>query len=61
MAMVTLLSISEINVNPNDPNAHAQGIESFWSHAKKRLKRMNGTSRELFTGYLEEFEWSWRI
>ena len=47
-------------VNPNDPAAHTQGIESFWAHAKKKLKRMSGTNRELFVSYLREFEWRWR-
>lgn len=43
-----------------DTGVHTQGIESFWSHAKKKLKRMNGTKRELFDSYLKEFEWRWR-
>ena len=51
---------SENFVDPGNPDAHTQSIESFWSHAKKKLKRTNGTSRALFIGYLAEFEWRWR-
>ena len=51
---------SENFVDPNNPQAHTQGIEGFWAHAKKKLKRINGTSRELFVNYLREFEWHWR-
>ena len=39
---------------------HTQNIEGFWGHAKKRIKRINGMSRELFQSYLCEFEWHWR-
>lgn len=50
---------SENFVDPNT-GVHTQGIEGFWAHAKKKVKRMNGTSRPLFDSYLKEFEWRWR-
>ena len=47
-------------INPNDPNTYTQVVEGFWTHAKKKIKRMNGTSREMFVSYLGEFTWKWR-
>ena len=31
-----------------------------WAHAKKEVKRINGTNRILFQSYLCGFEWRWR-
>ena len=47
-------------MDPDNPAAHTQGVESFWAHAKKKLRRMCGTNRQLFVSYLREFEWRWR-
>ncbi len=38
---------------------HINGIESFWSFAKRRLVKFNGTSKN-FELHLKEGEWRWR-
>lgn len=38
---------------------HINGIESFWSFAKRRLNRLNGIRREKFLLHLKECEWRW--
>ena len=43
-------------VNPLN-GAHTQSIECTWTHAKKKYKRMHGTSKPLFGTYLIEFMW----
>ena len=43
-------------VNPLN-GAHTQSIECTWAHAKKKYKRMHGTSKPLFGTYLIEFMW----
>jgi len=40
-----------------DGNIHVNGIESFWSYAKRRLSKFNGVPKRLFTEYLLESEW----
>jgi transposase-like protein len=42
-----------------DGNVHINGIESFWSFAKRRLAKFNGT-RANFELHLKECEWRWR-
>ena len=37
-------------------NRHINGIESFWSYAKRRLVKFNGVSRETFFLHLKETE-----
>ena len=37
---------------------HINGIESFWSFAKRRLAKFNGVSRN-FELPLKECEWRW--
>lgn len=37
---------------------HINGIESFWSFAKRRLAKFNGT-RTNFELHLKECEWRW--
>jgi len=39
--------------------AHVNGIESFWSYAKRRLSKFNGLSSETFHLHLKECEWRW--
>ena len=39
---------------------HINGIESFWSFAKRRLAKFNGTTRN-FELHIKECEWRWRI
>jgi hypothetical protein len=36
---------------------HTNHIEGMWMRAKKKLRRMHGTSEELFDSYLEEWLW----
>jgi len=37
-------------------NCHINGIESFWSYAKRRLAKFNGVPRQAFHLYLKECE-----
>ena len=39
--------------------SHVNGIESFWSYAKRRLSKFNGLSGETFHLHLKECEWRW--
>lgn len=36
---------------------HINGIESFWSYAKRRLQKFNGVSTRTFNLHLKECEW----
>lgn len=36
---------------------HVNGIESFWSYAKRRLRKFNGVQKDKFLLYLKESEW----
>lgn len=39
---------------------HINGIESFWSFAKRRLRKFNGLARHTFDLHLKECEWRWK-
>ena len=39
--------------------SHVNGIEAFWSYAKRRLAKFNGISTETFFIHLKECEWRW--
>jgi transposase len=39
--------------------AHVNGIESFWSYAKRRMNKFNGLTDEHFHLHLKECEWRW--
>lgn len=39
--------------------SHVNGIEAFWSFAKRRLHKFNGFSEESFMLHLKECEWRW--
>jgi len=39
---------------------HINGIESFWSFTKRRLRKFNGLSRQTFDLHLKECEWRWK-
>ena len=41
----TIINHSVNFVDPDNLAAHTQGVESFWAHVNKRLKRMCGTNR----------------
>ena len=36
---------------------HINGIENFWSQAKRHLRRLNGIPPDRFYGFLKECEW----
>lgn len=36
---------------------HINGIENFWSQAKRHLRRFNGIPRQSFRLFLKECEW----
>jgi transposase len=40
-----------------DRGNHINGIENFWSQAKRHLRRYNGIPRAHFPLYLKECEW----
>jgi len=39
--------------------SHVNGIESFWSYAKRRIAKFNGVPKEKFILHLKESEWRW--
>ena len=39
---------------------HINGIESFWSFTKRRLRKFNGLSWGTFDLHLKECEWRWK-
>jgi transposase len=39
--------------------AHVNGIESFWSYAKRRMSKFNGLTDDYFHLHLKECEWRW--
>jgi transposase-like protein len=40
---------------------HVNGIESFWSFAKRRLAQFNGLSDQTFYLHLKECEWRFNL
>lgn len=40
---------------------HINGIESFWSYAKRRMAKFNGLSDEVFHLHLKESEFRWNF
>ena len=47
----------EKNEFAREGNIHINGVESFWSWAKRRLNKFNGVPKQLFPVYLLETEW----
>ena len=47
---------SEDEVSSGNGN-HTNGIESFWSFAKRRLAKFNGVRKKYFSSHLKETEW----
>lgn len=39
--------------------SHINGIESFWSYAKRRMAKLNGIRKPLFVLHLKESEFRW--
>jgi len=44
-------------VDPMNSANHINGIESFWSYAKRRLHKFNGINKRMFDLYLKETEY----
>ncbi len=40
---------------------HVNGIESFWSYAKRRLRKFNGIQKTKFLLHLKESEYRWNM
>jgi transposase len=40
-----------------DKHNHINGIENFWSQAKRHMRRFNGIKQEKFYWFLKECEW----
>jgi len=49
--------IHEENEFVRENEIHINGIESFWSWAKRRLVKFNGVDKQIFPLYLLETEW----
>ena len=47
-------------MDPLHPEIHTQNVENLWMHAKRKLRRQFGTTRQLFDTYLREFVWQER-
>lgn len=47
----------EVDEFAKEDGTHINGIESFWSFAKRRLAKFNGIPKSLFSIYLLETEW----
>jgi transposase-like protein len=39
---------------------HINGIESFWSFSKRRMRKFNGLPQHTFDLHLKECEWRWK-
>ncbi len=39
--------------------SHINGIESFWSFCKRRMRKQNGVRKDKFLLHLKESEWRW--
>jgi transposase-like protein len=39
--------------------SHINGIESFWSFVKRRMRKQNGVRKDKFLIHLKESEWRW--
>ena len=42
-------------LNPQNPIAHTQSIESCWARLKKPFRRINGTSNQLFRSHIDSY------
>ena len=46
-----------VQYDPNGRAAHINGIENFWSQAKRHLRKYNGVPKVHFELFLKECEW----
>ena len=46
-----------VQYGPNGRAAHINGIENFWSQAKRHLRKYNGVPKDHFELFLKECEW----
>lgn len=46
-----------VQYGPNGRVAHINGIENFWSQAKRHLRKYNGVPKDHFELFLKETEW----
>ena len=46
-----------VGYDANGRAAHINGIENFWSQAKRHLRRYNGVPKAHFELFLKECEW----
>ena len=44
-----------------DGRNHINGIENFWSQAKRHMRKFNGVPRENFILFLKECEWRFNV
>ncbi|MDD3648083.1 MAG: IS1595 family transposase, partial [Candidatus Dojkabacteria bacterium] len=49
--------IHEKNEFSDKKDTHINGVESFWSYAKRRMNKFNGIKKDFFKRYLLESEW----
>ena len=47
-------------VDPQNDEIHTQTVESMWHSAKRKFKRMCGTTKILLPSYLDEYAWRCR-
>lgn len=53
--------VYEDNEFAKEDETHINGIESFWSWAKRRFVKFNGIPKRLFADYLLESEWRFNM
>jgi transposase len=41
----------------SDKKNYINGIENFWNHAKRHMRKFNGVPKENFPLFLKECEW----
>ena len=61
LVYIQFVHIFQVNHSENFVNQrtgfHTQAVESYWNHAKAKMKRMYGCPSDEVTSYLDEFMW----